>query len=211
MPQTPSLDQSSAASDQLDWAKGDGLLPAIVQDVRDGRVLMLGYMNQAALEKSLKIGKVTFHSRSKNRLWTKGETSGNSLQLVSITPDCDRDTLLVQAVPTGPVCHLGTATCFGDLPASGPGFLAHLEQTINERASTGDDTSYTARLLAEGVERCAQKVGEEGVEVALAAVSGNTEKLNSEAADLLYHLLVCLKSAGSDLNQVIEQLQSRHR
>ncbi len=204
-------DQSPTAVDQLDWAKGDGLLPAIVQDVRDGRVLMLGYMNQAALDKTLQIGKVTFHSRSRNRLWTKGETSGNALQLVSITADCDRDTLLVQAVPTGPVCHLGTATCFGDQPASGPGFLAQLEQTIIQRASAGDRSSYTARLLAEGVARCAQKVGEEGVEVALAAVGGDPDKLNGEAADLLYHLLVCLKAAGSDLDQVIEQLRSRQR
>jgi len=214
MPQPPSLNQTSSSRqqlEQLDWGKGEGLLPAIVQDARDGRVLMLGYMNQAALDKSLSIGKVTFFSRSKQRLWTKGETSGNELLLVSITADCDRDTLLVQACPQGPVCHLGTATCFGSLPSAGPAFLAHLEQTIIERAASGDTSSYTARLLAEGVERCAQKVGEEGVEVALAAVGGKPDKLNSEAADLIYHLLVCLKAAGSDLGQVIDELRLRHR
>jgi phosphoribosyl-AMP cyclohydrolase / phosphoribosyl-ATP pyrophosphohydrolase len=196
---------------ELDWAKGDGLLPAIVQHAGDGRVLMLGYMNQAALDKTLDSGLVTFFSRSRQRLWTKGETSGNGLVLESLTTDCDHDTILVQARPQGPTCHLGTTTCFGDDPGPAIGFLDRLEQTIISRAEGGDQSSYTARLLTEGIERCAQKVGEEGVEVALAAVSGDREKLNGEAADLLYHLLVCLKAAGSDLNQVIAELQARHR
>jgi phosphoribosyl-AMP cyclohydrolase / phosphoribosyl-ATP pyrophosphohydrolase len=196
---------------ELDWAKGDGLLPAIVQHAGDGRVLMLGYMNQAALDKTLDCGLVTFYSRSRQRLWTKGETSGNGLVLESLATDCDHDTILVQARPQGPTCHLDTATCFGDDPGPAIGFLDRLEQTIISRAEGGDQSSYTARLLNEGIERCAQKVGEEGVEVALAAVSGDREKLNGEAADLLYHLLVCLKAAGSDLNQVIAELQARHR
>lgn len=195
---------------ELDWAKGDGLLPAIVQHAGDGRVLMLGYMDQAALDKTLDGGLVTFYSRSRQRLWTKGETSGNGLVLERLTTDCDHDTILVQARPQGPTCHLGTATCFGDDPGPAIGFVDRLEQTIISRAEGGNESSYTARLLNEGIERCAQKVGEEGVEVALAAVSGDREKLNGEAADLLYHLLVCLKAAGSDLNQVIAELQARH-
>jgi len=195
----------------LDWDKGDGLLPAIVQDARDGRVLMLGYMNSEALEKSLDSGKVTFFSRSKQRLWTKGETSGNVLELTGINSDCDHDTLLVQAIPHGPTCHTGTETCFGDTELPPIGLLAQLEQVITERANSSDSSSYTASLLEKGVERCAQKVGEEGVEVALAAVSGNREQLNNEAADLLYHLLVCLRAAGSNLDQVLAVLSTRRR
>jgi len=195
----------------LDWDKGDGLLPAIVQDARDGRVLMLGYMNAAALEKSLDSGKVTFFSRSKQRLWTKGETSGNVLELTGINSDCDHDTLLVQAIPHGPTCHTGTETCFGDTELPPIGLLAQLEQVISDRANSPGSSSYTASLLEKGVERCAQKVGEEGVEVALAAVSGNREQLNNEAADLLYHLLVCLRAAGSNLDQVLAVLSTRRR
>jgi len=195
----------------MDWDKGDGLLPAIVQDARDGRVLMLGYMNAEALEKTLNSGKVTFFSRSKQRLWTKGETSGNVLELTGINSDCDHDTLLVQAIPHGPTCHTGTETCFGDTELPPIGLLAQLEQVITERANSSDSSSYTASLLEKGVERCAQKVGEEGVEVALAAVSGNREQLNNEAADLLYHLLVCLRAAGSNLEQVLAVLSTRRR
>lgn len=198
-------------AEQADWDKGDGLLPAIVQHAGDGRVLMLGYMSRASLAKTLETGKVTFFSRSKQRLWTKGESSGHVLELIDAKIDCDRDTLLIQARPHGPTCHLGTDTCFGDSPGPAVGFLARLEQTIVERAQAGDTSSYTARLLSEGIARCAQKVGEEGVEVALAAVGNQPEKLNSEAADLLYHLLVCLHAAGSDLGQVMTELEARHR
>jgi phosphoribosyl-ATP pyrophosphohydrolase/phosphoribosyl-AMP cyclohydrolase len=196
---------------QLDWTKGDGLLPAIVQDADDGRVLMLGYMNAEALEKTQASGRVTFFSRSKQRLWTKGETSGNHLELVDIRSDCDRDTLLVLARPLGPACHRGTATCFGDSRLPPVGFLASLGRTIADRGDSDPEESYTARLLAEGTKRCAQKVGEEGVEVALAAAAGDRDELESEAADLLYHLLVCLQSAGSDLDSVLETLIRRHR
>ncbi|RFF27417.1 MULTISPECIES: bifunctional phosphoribosyl-AMP cyclohydrolase/phosphoribosyl-ATP diphosphatase HisIE [unclassified Wenzhouxiangella] len=196
---------------ELDWSKGDGLLPAIVQDADSGRVLMLGYMNAEALEKTRQSGRVTFYSRSKQRLWTKGETSGNHLEFVDALVDCDRDTLLVLARPLGPTCHLGSDTCFGNTPVPTAGFLTSLERTIQSRAGSDPEESYTARLLAEGTKRCAQKVGEEGVEVALAAVAGGREELESEAADLLYHLLVCLQSAGSDLDSVVEILIKRHR
>ncbi|AKS43349.1 bifunctional phosphoribosyl-AMP cyclohydrolase/phosphoribosyl-ATP diphosphatase HisIE [Wenzhouxiangella marina] len=202
---------ASKLSEPLDWNKGDGLLPAIVQHARDGRVLMLGYMNPEALEETLNSGRVTFFSRSKQRLWTKGETSGHVLELVAINSDCDRDTLLIQALPQGPTCHTGTETCFGDLRLPPVSLLADLERVIEERAGADSDGSYTARLLSEGTPRCAQKVGEEGVEVALAAVQGDLESLNEEAADLLYHLLVCLRSAGSSLDQVLQVLARRRR
>ncbi len=195
----------------LDWAKGDGLLPAIIQHAGDGQVLMLGYMNEAALAETLASGRVTFFSRSKQRLWTKGESSGHWLDAVAVHGDCDHDTLLVQAWPQGPTCHLGTASCFGDELVAGAGFLSRLEQVLKARATQAPETSYTARLLAAGIPRCAQKVGEEGVEVALAAVSGDTAKLNEESADLLYHLLVCLQAAGSGLEDVIEVLAQRHQ
>lgn len=197
--------------DRLDWAKGDGLLPAIVQHAADGRVLMLGYMNAAALDKTRDSGRVTFFSRSKQRLWTKGETSGNVLKLVDLLADCDADTILVKALPEGPTCHLGTSTCFGDIPASGAGFLSALEAVIRQRAEAGPAESYTARLLDSGVKRCAQKVGEEGVEVALAAMAGDREELAEEAADLLYHLLVCLKAGDVRLASVIDVLRRRHQ
>jgi len=195
----------------LDWNKGNGLLPAIVQDADDGRVLMLGYMNAEALEATRDSGRVTFYSRSKQRLWTKGETSGNHLVLVDILADCDRDTLLVLAQPQGPACHTGSETCFGNERFPATGFLAALERTIQSRAGTDPEESYTARLLAEGAKRCAQKVGEEGVEVALAAAAGERAELEAEAADLLYHLLVCLNAAESDLKSVLDVLIRRHR
>ncbi len=196
---------------ELDWDKIDGLTPAIIQDAGDGRVLMLGYMNPQALKVTLESGRVTFFSRSKQRLWTKGETSGHFLELVDIRCDCDRDTLLIQARPHGPTCHLGTTTCFGETHWPAIGQLNRLERTIHERAQDGSESSYTRKLLERGAERCAQKVGEEGVEVALAAATGEREKLAEEAADLLYHLLVCLKSVDVDLDQVLEVLKSRHR
>lgn len=196
--------------DTLDWQKVGQLIPAVVQDADDGRVLMLGYMNPEALSQTMETGKVTFYSRTRRSLWTKGETSGNPLDLVDITPDCDGDTLLVHARPNGPVCHTGTQTCFGDTPAPGTGFLARLQRIITERREADPDASYTARLMAEGLQRCAQKVGEEGVETALAAVAGDVEALNAEAADLVYHLLVLLARAGSDLDAVARVLRERH-
>ncbi len=195
---------------ELDWDKSDGLLPAIVQDAADGRVLMLGYMNADALEQTLETKRVTFFSRSKQRLWTKGETSGNILELVDIAADCDLDTLLVQAHPAGPACHTGTDTCFGNTRWPAAGFLARLDRVVASRAGADPESSYTARLLSEGTARCAQKVGEEGVETALAAVSGDVASLDGEAADLLYHLLVCLHSAGSNLDRALEVLIKRH-
>lgn len=197
--------------DQPDWQKTDGLLPAIVQDAGTGRVLMLGYMNRDALEKTQATGHVTFFSRSKQRLWTKGETSGNTLELAGMELDCDRDTLLVQAIPHGPTCHLGTDTCWGDEVKPSVGFLAELERIIESRSGADPDSSYTARLLAEGVKRCAQKVGEEGVEVALAATAGDREELVDESADLLYHLLVVLAASDVSFDEICRRLESRHR
>lgn len=197
--------------DQPDWQKTDGLLPAIVQDAGTGRVLMLGYMNREALEKTQATGHVTFFSRSKQRLWTKGETSGNTLELVGMQLDCDRDTLLVEARPHGPTCHLGTDTCWGDDVNPPVGFLAELERVIESRVDADPESSYTASLLGKGVKRCAQKVGEEGVEVALAATSGDREELINESADLLYHLLVVLVASDISLEEICRQLESRHR
>jgi phosphoribosyl-ATP pyrophosphohydrolase/phosphoribosyl-AMP cyclohydrolase len=197
-------------TDKLDWDKVDGLMPAVVQDAGTGRVLMLGYMNAEALEKTRATGHVTFFSRSKQRLWTKGETSGHSLELVRLRADCDGDTLLVEAVPHGPTCHLGTDTCFGDDFAPPAGFLAQLERIVAARRGTDPQASYTARLLARGVKRCAQKVGEEGVEVALAAAAGDTDELVGESADLLYHLLVVLAASDVSLEEVLAELQRRH-
>lgn len=193
----------------LDWDKGGGLLPAIVQDAGDGRVLMLGYMNAAALEQTLSSGLVTFYSRSKERLWIKGETSGHSLELKAIAADCDRDTLLIQATARGPACHLGSDTCFGNTAWPPVGFLARLERIIETRRDADPAISYTARLVAEGSERCAQKLGEEGVETALAVARSDPETITSEAADLIYHLLVCLGISGVELRQVAQELGRR--
>jgi phosphoribosyl-AMP cyclohydrolase / phosphoribosyl-ATP pyrophosphohydrolase len=197
----------------LDFAKGDGLLPAIVQDAESGSVLMLGYMNRDALRATLERRHVVFFSRSKNRLWEKGETSGHTLELVDIRTDCDRDTLLVTALPRGPVCHVGTATCFGDEKVTHAGrlsFLGALEGVIEHRIADRPEGSYTARLYAQGAKRIAQKVGEEGLEVALAAVVESDEKVVAESADLLFHLLVLLKSRGVSLERVARELEARH-
>jgi phosphoribosyl-ATP pyrophosphohydrolase/phosphoribosyl-AMP cyclohydrolase len=197
----------------IDWAKGDGLVPAVVQDADSGAVLMLGYMNPEALHATRERGRVVFFSRSKQRLWEKGETSGHFLELVDIRLDCDADTLLVSARPHGPVCHTGTATCFGDEPSPGAAslsFLAELERIIGERIAEKPEGSYTARLYAQGLRRMAQKVGEEGVEVALAAVGDADGPLLGEAADLVYHLLLLLRSRSLSLTQVIEELRQRH-
>ena len=196
---------------KIDWKKTDGLVPAIVQDARTQQVLMLGYMNAAALKKTLSSKKVTFFSRSKQRLWTKGESSGHFLRVVSVAVDCDNDTLLIQANPDGPTCHRGTVSCFGDgALAGGAGFLAHLDQVVAERIKSGDKSSYTVRLVQEGVARCAQKVGEEGVETALAAIQKNQKEFTGEAADLLYHLIVLLRAKKLSLTDAIAVLEKRH-
>ena len=194
----------------LAWDKMDGLLPAVVQDSATGQVLMLGYMNRTALAATLSSGKVTFFSRSKQRLWQKGETSGNVLRLVSVAADCDGDALLVKAESAGPVCHLGTTACFGAEGAEGVGFLAALSRIVHERASADPAESYTARLLADGAAKAAQKVGEEGVELALAAVSRDREGCIEETADLLYHLVVLMEAREFGWDDIAAVLRKRH-
>lgn len=195
---------------KIDWKKNAGLVPAIVQDDATLQVLMLGYMNADALRKTLRTKRVTFFSRSKQRLWTKGESSGHFLRFVSLTVDCDQDTLLVRAVPDGPTCHRGTPSCFGDDGATGVGFLAQLEQVVAARIKGGDRSSYTVRLAKEGVARVAQKVGEEGVETALAALKAGRKEFAGEAADLLYHLIVLLHVRKLSLDDAIAVLVKRH-
>ncbi|MDI9239503.1 bifunctional phosphoribosyl-AMP cyclohydrolase/phosphoribosyl-ATP diphosphatase HisIE [Lysobacter sp. LF1] len=197
------------AADALAWDKQDGLLPAIVQDADTRRVLMLGYMDREALRVTLESGHVTFFSRSRQRLWTKGETSGHTLDLVSIEADCDADTLLVQARPHGPTCHLGRESCFAGAPA-GAGFLQRLDTLVATRERERPAGSYTTRLLEGGIRRVAQKVGEEGVETALAAVTQSDDELLGEAGDLLYHLLVLLRARGLGLGDVEALLEQRH-
>ena len=199
--------------DALEWQKMNGLLPAIVQDAFDGRVLMQAYMNRESLAHSLDHGSVTFWSRSRGELWTKGETSGNNLELVTVHADCDRDCLLVLAIPAGPCCHRGTDTCFDNdenkiVPELA--FLASLERLIAQRDSERPADSYTTKLFESGIQRIAQKVGEEGVETALAAAAGAPEELVNESADLLYHLLVLLRARGLGLPDITGALKSRH-
>ena len=195
---------------KLDWKKSGGLVPAVVQDAATLQVLMLGYMNRAALAKTLRTKRVTFFSRSKNRLWTKGETSRNFLHFVSATVDCDRDALLIIARPDGPTCHRGTPSCFGNGGATGAGFLGQLDRVVAARLKSGDRQSYTVRLAREGVARVAQKVGEEGVETALAALRKNQKELAGEAADLLYHLIVLLRVRKLALADAVAVLEKRH-
>lgn len=190
----------------LAWDKQGGLLPAIVQDADTLRVLMLGYMDRAALQATLASGQVTFYSRSKQRLWTKGESSGHVLALVSVDADCDADTLLVQARPHGPTCHLGRASCFPEAPGD---VLSALDALIARRAQERPQGSYTTRLFEAGIRRIAQKVGEEGVETALAAVAQDDEALLGEASDLLYHLLVLLRARGLGLDDARRVLAAR--
>ena len=198
--------------ENLAWEKMDGLIPAIVQDFFDGRVLMQGFMNKAALEATLDTGKVTFWSRSGEEIWTKGETSGHTLDLVDIHPDCDGDCLLVRAHPEGPTCHLGTLTCFDGEEKVIPelAFLTELERVIAERDKNRPEGSYTTSLLESGIKRIAQKVGEEGVETALAAAAGDDDELLNESADLVYHLLVLLRSRKLELGTLVEVLKVRH-
>ena len=200
--------------EQLAWDKQEGLLPVIVQHATSGAVLMLAYMNREALRSTLESRRAVFYSRSRQQLWEKGVTSGNTLEVLDIRKDCDADTLLLSALPAGPVCHLGTPTCFGDTPASGGerlAFIAELEQIINERVTDGTEGSYTAALFGKGVKRMAQKVGEEGLEVALAAACEPDEQVVGEAADLLFHLLLLLRGRGLSFQSVVDELRSRHQ
>ncbi|MCE7554085.1 bifunctional phosphoribosyl-AMP cyclohydrolase/phosphoribosyl-ATP diphosphatase HisIE [Aliivibrio fischeri] len=198
---------------RIDWEKVDGLVPAIIQDFGSSQVLMMGYMNQDALAKTLETEKVTFFSRTKNRLWAKGEESGNSLNLVNISLDCDNDTLLIKVNPVGPTCHTGTTTCWdGDKTEETQLVWLHqLEQLLAERKNADPDSSYTASLYARGTKRISQKVGEEGVEVALAATSGDKAELVCESADLIYHLFVLLQDQGLSFDDVINKLKERHK
>ena len=202
------MTSDSAAFDRLDWDKQGGLLPAIVQDADSLRVLMLGWMDRAALAATRDTGKVTFFSRSRQRLWTKGETSGHVLELVALESDCDGDTLLVLARPRGPTCHLQRPSCFPSAPAD---FIAELDRLIATRECERPGGSYTTALFEAGTARIAQKVGEEGVETAIAAVTEGDVAFAGEAADLLFHLLVLLRARGLSLADVARELEARHR
>ncbi|HOF98517.1 MAG TPA: bifunctional phosphoribosyl-AMP cyclohydrolase/phosphoribosyl-ATP diphosphatase HisIE [Paludibacteraceae bacterium] len=195
----------------LDFQKMGGLIPAIIQDEWTSKVLMLGFMNEEALEKTLATGKVTFFSRTKNRLWTKGEESGNFLNLVSITPDCDNDTLLVKVHPTGPVCHTGNDTCWGETNQGDFSFINYLQNFIKKRYEEMPEGSYTTSLFKSGVNRMAQKIGEEAVETVIEAVNGTDEGFIYEASDLIYHLIVLLTSKGFSLDDIGKELKKRHK
>ena len=195
----------------LDWHKMDGLLPAVIQNAENGKVLMLGYMNQESLIATLTSGQLTLYSRSRQRLWRKGESSGNSMAVHHISTDCDNDSLLIQVTPKGAACHLGYNSCYQPPFSSTLGFLDELIELINERAESNDENSYTAKLLESGIERCSQKVGEEAVEAVIAAVSNNKEDLINESADLTFHLLVLLKACELSFYDVLQCLQERDR
>lgn len=199
------------APDAVDWAKGEGLVPAVIQHARTAEVLMLGYMNESALLQTRDTGLVCFYSRSKQRLWTKGESSGHVLRVQGIALDCDADTLLVQALPEGPTCHVGTTSCFGEQPGPSLSFLGRLDALIAGRFEHRPEGSYTTKLIGQGLHKMAQKVGEEGVETALAGVAQDDTALLGEAADLLFHLQVLLRARGLSLEPVLEVLKSRHR
>ncbi|WP_290427055.1 bifunctional phosphoribosyl-AMP cyclohydrolase/phosphoribosyl-ATP diphosphatase HisIE [Algoriphagus limi] len=194
----------------IDFNKMNGLVPAIVQDAVSGKVLMQGYMNEEALTKTQETRMVTFFSRSKNRLWTKGETSGNFLELVSLAVDCDGDSILVKANPKGPVCHTGADTCFFEVNSSKTGFIDQLRAIIKDRKNNPSDKSYTASLFAKGINKIAQKVGEEAVEIVIEAKDDNKDLFLGEAADLLFHYLVLLEAKGIELDEVMEVLIKRH-
>lgn len=195
----------------IDFNKMNGLVPAIVQDALSGKILMQGYMNEEALAKTQETGMVTFFSRSKNRLWTKGETSGNFMELVSVAADCDGDSILVKANPRGPVCHTGADTCFDEVNTSKTGFIDQLRTIIKDRKNNPNDTSYTASLFAKGINKIAQKVGEEAVEIVIEAKDDNKELFLGEAADLLFHYLILLEAKGYELDEVMEVLIGRHK
>lgn len=195
----------------IDFEKMGGLVPAIIQDAKTKNVLMLGFMNQEAYEKTLATGKVTFWSRSRNQLWTKGETSGNFLNLVSIQNDCDNDTLLVKVNPIGPTCHTGTDTCWGEENTQNPLlFLTELQNFIEKRHEEMPEGSYTTRLFKEGINKMAQKMGEEALEAVIEATNGTDEKLIYEVSDMFYHLLVLLTSKGLRIEDIATELQKRH-
>lgn len=195
----------------IDFEKMQGLVPAIIQDNSSAKVLMLGFMNRESLDKTKETGKVTFFSRTKQRLWTKGEESGNFLNVVQIIEDCDHDTLLVKVNPLGPVCHTGTDTCFNEENSAGTCFLDHLQAIIKTRKEEMPEGSYTTRLFSEGINKIAQKVGEEAVELVIEAKDRDDKLFLNEAADLLYHLLVLLTAKGKELNDVVKVLEERHR
>lgn len=196
---------------KLDFEKMGGLIPAIVQDNNTNKVLMLGFMNEEAYETTRETGKVTFFSRTKNRIWTKGETSGNTLQVVSVLVDCDNDTLLIKAIPAGPVCHTGADTCFGEKNAEDILFLKYLQNFIERRRQEMPEGSYTTSLFTKGVNRMAQKVGEEAVETVIEATNGTEEGFIYEASDLIYHLIVLLSSKGLRLEDLAKELKKRHK
>jgi len=193
----------------IDFSKGDGLVPVVIQDNTTLQVLMVGYMNEEAYLKTETEGRVTFYSRSRQTLWTKGETSGNWLRVVTTETDCDNDAILIKAEPSGPVCHTGTWSCFGEQPAKG--FLYRLEEIINNRIEEGSTGSYTSRLFSEGTGKIAQKVGEEAVELVIESMGDNNGLFKNEAADLLYHLLVLLRAKSVSLPEIEEVLLSRHK
>jgi phosphoribosyl-ATP pyrophosphohydrolase/phosphoribosyl-AMP cyclohydrolase len=193
----------------IDFIKGNGLVPIVIQDYKTLQVLMVGYMNEEALTKTMKEKKVTFFSRSKNRLWTKGETSGNYLDVVEISADCDNDSILIKVNPAGPVCHTGSTSCFGDEGAKG--FVYQLEHIINQRIENNVVDSYTNKLYKKGINKVAQKVGEEAVELVIEAKDNNIDLFKNEAADLLYHLLILLKTKGVNLHSIEEVLKERHK
>lgn len=195
----------------LDWGKMKGLLPAIIQNAESGQVLMLGYMNREALIATLTSGQLTLYSRTRKRLWRKGETSGNSMALHQISADCDNDSLLVQVLPKGPACHKGTASCYQHQLTSSLGFIHELIALINERAENLNEHNYTAQLLQSGIKRCAQKLGEEALEAVIAVVSQDQDELMNEASDLMYHLLVLLKAANLSFYEVLSCLKERDK
>jgi phosphoribosyl-ATP pyrophosphohydrolase/phosphoribosyl-AMP cyclohydrolase len=195
--------------EQIDFSKGNGLVPVVIQDYKTLQVLMVGYMNEEALIKTRKEKKVTFFSRSKNRLWTKGETSGNYLDVVEISADCDNDSILIKVNPVGPVCHTGSTSCFGDEGAKG--FVYQLEHIIKQRIENNVVDSYTNKLYKKGINKVAQKVGEEAVELVIEAKDNNIDLFKNEAADLLYHLLILLKTKGVNLQSIEEVLKERHK
>ena len=201
---------TAKAIDRIDWDKGNGLVPAIIQNVDDGQVLMLGYMNRDAFAATFDTGNVTFYSRSKERLWMKGESSGNRLVFLDGHIDCDADTLLIQARPVGPACHTGARTCFVDTPPQGVGLLGALNQLVHQRRDQMPSGSYTTSLFEAGKARIAQKVGEEGVELALARMKDDRAEIANEAADLLFHTLVLLADADMGLDDVTAILAERH-
>lgn len=195
----------------LDFDKVGGLIPAIIQDNETNKVLMLGYMNQEALDRTKELGKVTFYSRTKQRLWTKGEESGNFLHVISIQEDCDQDTLLIKVNPVGPVCHTGDDTCFKEENREEVMFFKHLQQFIEKRHNEMPEGSYTTSLFQSGVNRMAQKVGEEAIESVIEACNGTDDRLIYESADMLYHLIVLLTSKGLSIEDLSRELQKRHK